>query len=116
VTFTAVVTPTPPGGGTPNGSVTFKNGSTVLGTVSLAGGQASLTTSFPTTGSPAITASYADTTDSNYTASTSSFTPTIQAVALETDPSDATTTALFVGGTAGNDTIVFNPGGGSGTV
>src|SRR5262249_45991333 len=40
----------------------------------------------------------------------------ITAVALQTDPTDPTKTALAVGGTTGNDTIVFNPGGGSGTV
>src|SRR5262249_49909240 len=35
---------------------------------------------------------------------------------LQTDPTDPTRTALVVGGTTGKDTIVFNPGGGSGTV
>src|SRR5262249_12655848 len=39
-----------------------------------------------------------------------------RAVALETDPIDATRKALFVGGTPGYDTILFNPGSGSGTV
>jgi Ca2+-binding RTX toxin-like protein len=47
-------------------------------------------------------------------ATSSSF--NITAVALQTDPTDPTKTALVVGSTTGNDTIVFNPGGGSGTV
>jgi hypothetical protein len=47
-------------------------------------------------------------------ATSSSF--NITAVALQTDPTDPTKTALAVGGTTGNDTIVFNPGGGSGKV
>ena len=58
VTFTAIVAPVAPGGGTPTGSVTFKNGTTVLGTVplSVVGGQdqATFTTTFSTAGTPTI--------------------------------------------------------------
>jgi uncharacterized delta-60 repeat protein len=39
---------------------------------------------------------------------------TILGVTLAPDPADATKTALYIGGTAGNDNIVVNPGGGSG--
>ena len=52
VTFTAVIAPVAPGGGTPTGTVTFTSGSTTLQTVPLVGGQASLTTSYSTAGSP----------------------------------------------------------------
>jgi hypothetical protein len=58
VTFTATVAATPPGSGTPTGTVTFTEGSTSLGTVTLAGGQASLTTSSLAVGSHTITATY----------------------------------------------------------
>ena len=34
---------------------------------------------------------------------------TIQAVALETDPADSSKTALVIGGTTGNDTIIITP-------
>ena len=80
VTFTAVVSPVPPGGGAPTGSVTFKNGATVLGTVPISsvGGQAlaSLTTSFSTAVSLTITASYANA-DGNFTASSASLGQTV---------------------------------------
>src|SRR5262249_26697297 len=54
--------------------------------------------------------------NANFVGSNHALTQAVRTVALETDPADATKTALFVGGTAGNDTIVFNPGGGSGTL
>ena len=55
VTFTATVTSS---GGTPAGTVTFRDGSTVLGTSTLAGGQTTLTTSSLTVGQHPITAAY----------------------------------------------------------
>lgn len=42
VTLTALVTPVPPYGGTPTGTVTFQNGSTVVGTAPVIAGNASL--------------------------------------------------------------------------
>lgn len=66
VTFTASVTSL---GGTPTGSVTFRNGGTVIGTGTLAGGSASFTTSSLTKGSHVITAAYDG--DGGFTASTS---------------------------------------------
>lgn len=65
VTFTAVVTPTPPDGET----VTFLKGSTTLGTGTLSGGSASLSTSTLAAGSLTIKATYGG--DSTYAASTS---------------------------------------------
>jgi hypothetical protein len=45
-----------------------------------------------------------------------SFTIEITALALQADPCDSTKTALVVGGTSGDDHIVFNPGSGPGDV
>jgi unsaturated chondroitin disaccharide hydrolase len=70
VTFTATVAVAAPSGGTPTGTVSFKNGATVLSIVTLSGGKASYTTASLALGSHAITASYAGGTD--YGASTSS--------------------------------------------
>jgi hypothetical protein len=59
VTFTATVATVAPGGGTPTGTVTFKDGNVVLGTVAVGiGGAATFTTSFAAAGGHAITAVY----------------------------------------------------------
>jgi poly(3-hydroxybutyrate) depolymerase len=59
VTFTATVSVTPPGGGTPTGNVIFYNGSTRQGGVSVSGsGVASLTTANLAVGTDSITAKY----------------------------------------------------------
>jgi ELWxxDGT repeat protein len=64
VTFTATVSASLPGVGTPVGTVTFLEGATVLSTVPLDGsGQAAFTTSVLTAGPHAITASYSGGTD-----------------------------------------------------
>jgi hypothetical protein len=68
VTFTATVTVT--GGGTPTGTVTFKNGSTTLGISPVnASGHAALTVSTLAVGTASITATYSG--DSNFSGSTS---------------------------------------------
>ena len=66
VTFTATVTST---GGTPTGTVTFKDGSTTLGTATLTSGTATFNTSTLATGPHVITAIYGG--DSNFQSSTS---------------------------------------------
>jgi hypothetical protein len=75
VTFTAVVTAKPPGGGTPVGTVQFKDGANNLGSpVTLDNtGTATLNSStLDVAGSPhSITAVYVDAVDKNYTGSTS---------------------------------------------
>jgi hypothetical protein len=79
VSFTATVTSV---GGTPTGSVTFKDGSATIGTVTLNGaGVAVLTISSLVVGSHSITASYAGT--STFVASASN--PLIQAVGIPAD-------------------------------
>ena len=79
VTFTATASSS---GGTPTGTVTFKDGAVVLGTGTLSGaGIATFTTSTLALGSHSITASYAGT--STFAASTSA--ALIQAVNTPTD-------------------------------
>jgi hypothetical protein len=74
VTFTAVVSSS---GGTPGGTVTFKQGSTVLGTPTLDGnGQATVSTTFTSAGSYAITASYGG--NANFKGSLASQTQVVQ--------------------------------------
>ena len=60
VTFTATVTSS---GGTPSGTVTFKNGGATLGTGTLSAGQATFGTSSLSVGTHTITAEYAGATD-----------------------------------------------------
>jgi len=77
VTFTATVTAKSPGGGTPSGTVSFKDGSSTLGTGTLdSSGQAMFTISTLTVGSHSITASYGG--DASFKGSTSpKFTQTV---------------------------------------
>ena len=69
VTFTATVTASSPGGGTPTGSVAFYDGTTALATESLNGGTTTYSTSSLSVGAHAITAVYSG--DGNFTTSTS---------------------------------------------
>jgi len=85
VTFTATVSAAVPGGGTPAGTVTFKDGSTTLGTASLSAGTAMLTTSKLATATHSITAVYGS--SSSYLGSTS-------AVLNQEVDQDATRTAV----------------------
>ena len=89
LTLTATVGVTSPGGGTPTGTVSFKDGSTVLGTgtLSASGGvtTATLVTAKLPVGARSLTAVYAG--DGNDQGSTSA------ALAFKVSP-DATTTAL----------------------
>jgi hypothetical protein len=65
VTFTATVAAVAPGGGTPTGTVTFKNGATVLGTGTLSSGKATFSTSALAVGPHSITAAYGGSTSYN---------------------------------------------------
>ena len=69
VIFTADVAAVAPGGGVPNGSVTFYNGTTALSTATLNAGVAIYSTSSSTLGSYSIKAEYSGNTD--YVGSTS---------------------------------------------
>ena len=69
VTFTATVSPVPPGAATPTGSVTFRDGSATLGSVPLSGGVAALQVSSVSSATRMITAVYDG--SSNFSGSTS---------------------------------------------
>jgi hypothetical protein len=86
VTFTATVSATAPGAGTPTGPVVFKDGATALATNTLIGGQATFATAALSVGSHSITAVYDD--DNNFNPSTS-------AALTQTVNKQSTTTALI---------------------
>jgi uncharacterized repeat protein (TIGR01451 family) len=69
VTFTATVTASAPGAGTPTGLVTFVEGATVLGTGALSGNMATFSTSSLSVGAHNISANYGG--DTSFIASTS---------------------------------------------
>jgi hypothetical protein len=111
VSFTATVTSA--GGGTPTGSVTFKDGATVLFTTALSGATAGVITTGLTPGNHTITATYNG--DATFSPSTSA--PLIQTVGAAT-----TTTALIssVNPSSPGQAVIFtatvtNVGGGTPT-
>lgn len=118
VTFLATVTSA---GGTPSGTVTFKDGSTTLGSTGLnAGGQATLTTSALAVGPHSITASYGGSTNflgssSGALAQTVNQASTTTTVASSLNPSNFghqvtfTATVTSLGGTP-SGTVSFNDG------
>jgi hypothetical protein len=117
VTFTATVTGS---GGTPTGTVTFKDGATTLGSGTLSGGQATFSTSTLATGSHSVTAAYSG--DTNFSSSTSPVltqtvaqTSSTTAVASSANPSAYGTAVTFtatVSGTGGTPTgtVTFKDG------
>ena len=118
VTFTSVVSGT---GGTPTGTVTFRDGATAIGTGSLnGGGQASISTSSLGTGSHSITASYAG--DSSFTGATSAallqvINPATSTAALSSSANPAAlgspvtlTAALTSSGATPTGTVTFKDG------
>jgi hypothetical protein len=88
VTFTAMVSPTGPGTGTPTGTVSFVDTftSATIGTGTLSGGVATVTTTTLSLGTHTITTSYAG--DLNFNGSTSS------GVTETVNPKPATTTTV----------------------
>jgi N,N-dimethylformamidase beta subunit-like protein/uncharacterized protein DUF4082/Big-like domain-containing protein/purple acid phosphatase-like protein/Ig-like domain-containing protein len=94
VTLKAVVTPVPPGTGTPSGAVTFKDGSTVVGTATLSGGAAIMAISTFTGGSHALTAQYGGST--SFAGSTSStVTQTVHLASTTTGLNVSPLTSVF---------------------
>jgi hypothetical protein len=92
VTFTAIVRATPPGIGTPIGTITFKDSGATLGAATLSNGQATFTTASLAVGNHAITASYGG--DNHFTASTSpAYGETVQSSAAFGSSSLVTTTS-----------------------
>ncbi len=107
VTLTATVSEGA-GNPTPTGSVTFKDGAFTVATVALQNGVATFSTAALVLGNHSLTASYAGL--GAVLASISS--PVIESLvtaALEADPFTSGVTALYVGGTSGNDVITFAP-------
>jgi hypothetical protein len=70
VTFTATVAAVAPGGGTPTGTVTFKDGAVMLGSGTISSGKATFSTSALTVGAHSITATYNGSIDYNTDTST----------------------------------------------
>jgi YVTN family beta-propeller protein len=118
VMFTATVTVTPPGSGTPTGTVTFFAGNTTLGQVALpASGEAVYTTSALTAaGSYNITASYSG--DANFRGSTSSvLTQQVNAPALTVTPASLSFSNQAIDEISAPKTVtVTNAGTGSVTI
>ncbi len=83
VTFTATVTPSAPGAGTPTGTVEFFDGTTSLGTGTLTAGVATFTTSSLSVASHPVTAVYEG--DTDFTTSTSTaFSQTVGKASTDT--------------------------------
>ncbi|MGZ5528506.1 MAG: beta strand repeat-containing protein, partial [Limisphaerales bacterium] len=89
VTYTATVSASSPGTGTPSGTVTFKDGGTAIGTGNLSSGVATFATNYASAGSHSITAEYSG--DSNFNTSTNS--------ALTQTVNKASTTMAVTSGT-----------------
>ncbi len=83
VTFTATVTPVPPGTTTPTGNVLFSANNAVLGSAPLSGGIATISTMFLPPGSNVVGAAYAG--DGNYLGSTNSLQQVVIAVCSSTN-------------------------------
>ena len=77
VTFTATITATAPGAGTPTGAVSFLDGVSTLGTGTLSGGTATFTTSALALGAHSITVVYGGDTDFTGSASSPALTQTV---------------------------------------
>ncbi|MFF1956030.1 Ig-like domain-containing protein, partial [Streptomyces sp. NPDC058220] len=122
--LTATVTATPPGAGTPTGTVSYFDGATLLGTGTLSGGVATFAVSTLSVGTHSLTAVYNG--DSNFTTSTSPVdtqtvgsASTSTAVSASPDPSvfgqpktlTATVTPVAPGAGTPTGTVTFFIGG-----
>jgi hypothetical protein len=89
VTFTATVSATTPGSGTPTGAVTFNDGGTSIGSGTLSGGTASFSTSGLSAGTHTVSVSYGGDANFNVTGSANLLQTVNQAAsatALTTNP------------------------------
>lgn len=94
VTFTATVSPVPPGAGTPVGTVIFKDGTSVLGSADLTGGQAVLTASSLVPGIHIITVLFAGDTIFNGSVSPA-FTHTVSRISTTTVVSHSPNPSIY---------------------
>jgi hypothetical protein len=95
VTFTATVTATTPGAGTPTGTVSFFDGTTSFGTGTLAGGVATFTTSSLSVASHPVTAVYEGDTDFTTSTSNPALTQTVNQDATSASVTSATSPSVF---------------------
>ncbi|MBZ5658723.1 MAG: choice-of-anchor D domain-containing protein, partial [Acidobacteriia bacterium] len=111
VTFTAYVAVTPPGSGTPTGSVTFYDGSTTMGTAALDGtGHAAYATATLTIGSHSITAGYGG--DTNFLGSTSAvLTQQVSGAAVALSPISLTFGNVVINTTSTAKTVTLTNSG-----
>jgi hypothetical protein len=94
VTFTATVSASAPGAGTPTGTVTFMDGAATLGTATLSGGSATFSTSALSAAGHSITVSYGG--DGNFTASTSAtLTQTVNQAATTASVASSANPSVF---------------------
>ena len=113
-TLTATITPVAPGGGTPTGTVQFKDNGTVLGgPIPLSGGAAKLSIAALAAGSHTITAEYSG--DGNYNASVSA-----TGIPLVINPAKTATAVMILSAAGGSVTLkatttAVPPGGGTPT-
>ena len=92
VTFTATVSATAPGSGTPTGTVTFEEGAaTLAATVALASGQATFTTSSLSVATHTVTAVYSG--DTNFLTSTGTDSTSPQVVNKDSSSTTVSSTA-----------------------
>ncbi|MFO1421385.1 MAG: Ig-like domain repeat protein [Candidatus Competibacteraceae bacterium] len=104
VTFTATVAATPPGSGTPSGTVTFNDGATSLcANVTLSSGSAVCATNALSLGSHSLTAVYSG--DANFTGGTSAVLIHTVNSALQAPAITSAATATFTVGQAGSFTV-----------
>ena len=112
VTFTATVTSS---GGTPTGTVTFKDGVTTLGTVTLTGGVATYATSAQVLNGHNITAVYGG--DTNFATSTSSaLTQTVNQASASTALTSGTNPSTYGQSVTFTATVTSSGGTPTGTV
>jgi hypothetical protein len=93
VTLTATTTPVSPGGGTPTGNVTFKDGGTVLGISPISGGAATLVVSTLTVGAHSLSADYVG--DASFNGSTGTLTQTVNKAPTTTSVSSSANPSVF---------------------
>ena len=94
VTFTATVSASSPGSGTPTGTVTFSVGSTVLGAATISSGSASITTSSPlAAGNDTIKASYGG--DTNFRTSAGTVVQTVDQDSTTTSVASSANPSVF---------------------
>jgi len=119
VTFTATVTVTAPGAGTPTGTITFRDGATIIATIGVSGGVAVFATTSLSVGAHSITATYNGDTNFNASPASAAVPHTVNAAAATTALAGSGSPTVFGQSVTFTATVsVIAPGGGipTGTV